>query len=66
MESLSAWRIIYSTDMGGKLNNVRGFLQDLLAVPTERRSAGMGVALIEAVNAKTDEAGAPQVYCNSL
>ena len=37
------------------------YLQDLFAVP-EARGLGVGRALIEAVYAKADEAGAPNVY----
>lgn len=43
-----------------KIENVC-YLQDLYATP-ESRGTGVGRALIEAVYAKADEAGAPSVY----
>lgn len=48
---------------GWKIENVC-YLQDLFVDPSER-GTGAGRGLIEAVYAKADEAGAPQVYWNT-
>ena len=48
---------------GWKFENVC-YLQDLFVAP-EHRGTGLGRALIEAVYAKADEAGAPHVYWNT-